>query len=262
MRNLPAVDEWIRGILSGSELPMDRRAEIADEWGDHLRERIAAKRAVGVIGEAAVQTALAEFGDPARLRRQLRRGQCARDLREALAKTRPMAVWAIGGALCAAACAAVFLPGPAPVFHRLAGGCVIFVAIALVALVPAFVAGLVELRVTRSRPVEEFHPARSFVCWTAVVASFFAAIVLFTPVVVSLVGYFARDSVFLSVLHQNPVVMQGSPWLIWRHIAVAACEFPVRSFVIPPIMILVGALTITLYERSRCVDTTVGVADS
>lgn len=262
MPNLPAVDEWIRGILSGSELSMDRRAEIADEWRDHLRERIAAKIATGVIREDAVRTALTKFGDPARLRRQLRRGQRARDLRDALAKTRPIAAWTIGGALCAAVGAAIFLPGPPSSVYRLASGCVLFVVFFLPTLVFAFVAGFLELRVKRSQPIDEFHPVRSLARWTAVVAGFLAAILLSAPVAVGLIAYFAQGNAFLSCLHPDPEVMYGAPWLIWRNIAVAACEFPVRSFVIPPIMILTGAVAITFYERSRCVDTTAGAADS
>ena len=261
MRNLPAVDEWIRDVLSGSELPLDRRAEIADEWCDHLREHIAEESADGMALEDAVRTALAAFGDPARLRRQLRRGQRARDFRDALAKTRPIAAWMIAGALCAAASVAVFLAGPAPAVHRLAGGCVFFVAIVVVGLVPAFVANLVELRVTRSRPIDEFHIVRSFVRWTVVVAAFLGGTLLSAPAAVSLIGYFARDGAFLSMLFPSPEIVPGAPGLFWRNFAVAACEFPVRSFVIPPIVILAGAVVITFYERSRCVDTTAKAAD-
>lgn len=261
MRNLPVVDEWIRDVLSGSELPVDRRAEIADEWGDHLREHIAAESATGMSLEDAVRTALAAFGDPARLRRQLRRGQRARDLRDALAKTRPLAAWTIAGALCAAAGAAVFLFGPAPAVDGLVGGCVIFVAVALVALVPAFVANFIELRVKRSRPIDEFHLVRSFLRWTVVVAGFLGGTLLLAPTAVSLVAYFAHDGVFLSALFPKPEIVPGAPGLFWRNFAVAVCESPVRSFVIPPVMILAGAVAITIYERSRCVDMTAEAAD-
>ena len=126
---------------------------------------------------------------------------------------------------------------------------------------PAFVANLLELQVTRSQPIDEFHPLRSFLRWTIVVTAFFAGTVSFAPAAIGLVGYFARDGGLLSGLHPKPEIMHGAPWLIWRNIAVAACEFPVRSFVMPPIMILTGAVAITFYERSRCVGPTAEVAD-
>ncbi len=255
MRNLPSVDEWIRDVLSGSGLPMNQRADIADEWRDHLLERMDTKRANGMTLDDAVRTALVDFGNPVQLRRQLRGAQRARDLRSALAKTRPIAAWTIGGALCAGGVAAMFLPTSAPVAHRLMGGCGAFLAIALFAIVPAFLASLVELRVVRSQPVDEFHPLRSFVRWSLVVGAFLTGTALSPIALVGLCGYFAPDSVFLSTLHPNPEIMYGAPWLIWRNIAVAACEVPVRSFVIPTLMILAGAFAITLYERSRCVDT-------
>lgn len=262
MRDRPTVDDWIRGVLSGSGLPMARRAEIADEWRDHLRQRIEAKSAGGMTLNDAVQAALNDFGDPTRLRRELRRGQHACDLRRAVDKTRPIAAWTLGAALCAAGLTAVCLPGSAPAVERLAGGCIIFFPLALFAIVPAFLASFVELGVTRSRPVEEFHPVRSFLRWSCVVAAFLAGILLSTVVAVGLCAYLAPHSVFLSALHPNPEIMYGAPWLIWRHIAVAACRFHVSNCVIPPLMIFVGAWAITRYERSRCVDTKADVAES
>ncbi len=259
MRNLPTVDKWIRGILSGSGLSMERRFEIADEWRDHLDECVASKTAIGMTLHDAVRMAFTEFGDPDQLRRQLRRGQRTRNVRDALAKTRPLAVWAIGGALCAGASAALFLPGPAPAAYRLASGCIIFVVITLLTVVPAFAASLAELRVVRTRPTEEFDLVRSFFHWTAVVGAFLVGTLLMAPAAISLIGYFAQDAAFLFNMHPLAEIMHGSPWLIWRHLAIVACASPVRCFVVPSVIVLAGAAAITRYERSRCVEWTTGV---
>ncbi len=256
MRDSPAVNRWIRNVLSGSGLPMDRRTEIADEWHDHLHECIASKSATGSTLEDAIRAALAEFGDPAQLRRRLRREQRASDFRDALVKTRPIAIWMVGGALCASVGAAVFLPGPTPTAYRLAVGCGLFVAITLLAIVPAFVASLLEQRVTRTLPIEEFHLVRSLVRWTVVVAVFFVGIMSFGPAACSLIGYFAQDIAFVSIQPRIPEIIHGAPWLIWRNLAVAMCELPLSSFVIPSITTLCVAMAITLYERSRCVRST------
>ena len=60
-------------MLRGSGLPMERRAETAEEFREHLRASVDRHRRAGLPAEQAVAAALAAFGRPETIRRILTR---------------------------------------------------------------------------------------------------------------------------------------------------------------------------------------------
>ena len=84
MRDDSRIEAWIAGVLVGSGLPLNRRSEIAEELRGHLEQSLTCKCEAGQPDEQAVEAALAEFGSPAVIRKQLRRQQRALDHRHAL----------------------------------------------------------------------------------------------------------------------------------------------------------------------------------
>jgi len=73
------IKRQISAILEGSRLPMDRREEVADELRGHIEQLVAAKHEEGLSEEQAVEAALAGFGSPAVIRKQLVRQQRVMD---------------------------------------------------------------------------------------------------------------------------------------------------------------------------------------
>ncbi len=53
---------------------------------------------------------------------------------------------------------------------------------------------------------------------------------------------------------ESPEVVEGAPWLFWRNLGIVAWESPIRCFLTPALFVIVSALVIALYERSRCVN--------
>ena len=233
------IESWIAAMLTGSGLPVERRAEVADELRGHLEQRITAYRDTGLPEEQAVERALTDFGSPRVIRGQLRRQQRALDRRDALLELR-RCIWllvAVCGLLAAAA--AIFSPGPVPRLTRLPAGACLFTGLLPIASVPAYLASLLECKVKHRLPREEHQFIRSWLRWMAVVALFLAGTLSLGPFLIGIGGYIGQDSLFQLIPYQ---------------IGVAALESPIRSFVVPFFMVLGCALLITLYERSRCVD--------
>lgn len=83
----PKIERRIQDILRDSGLPAERRAEVAEEFRGHLEQLVEAKRRANA-NDAAIEAALAAFGDTEAIRRRLRRRQCAEDHRQVLATMR------------------------------------------------------------------------------------------------------------------------------------------------------------------------------
>jgi len=246
------IERWIAAMLTGSGLPVERRAEVADELRGHLQQCITAYRNAGLSDEQAIEGALADFGSPRVIRGQLRRQQRALDRHHAFSELRRHTRWLLTVCGLFATAAAIFAPGP-PLTRCLAGVCLLAVLLTT-GSVASYFASLAECKVKHRLPRPEHHFVRSCLQWMAVAALFLAGTLLFGPVMVGIAGYLGQDSLFQSILYRAPEIVKGAPWLIWYNIGVAALEAPIRSFVVPFFMVLGAALLITLYERSRCTD--------
>jgi hypothetical protein len=87
-----------------------------------------------------------------------------------------------------------------------------------------------------------------------VVLIYLACTLAMGPVVIGFGGYIGQSSLFRSIIYLAPEVVEGAPWLFWHNLGIVAWESPIRCFVVPALMVVVSALAIALYERSRCVD--------
>ena len=179
---LPAeIDEYLRRLGAGLDLPVHVRAEIASEMEDHFRDSIAAIESEGLDGDRAAREAIARLGNPTEL---------AAELTSAHRTTRRLLAGAAGG-----------------VFHATlgaAGGLLLGIAIVAAALcASAVVTG------TLLRPPTEFVfaglPAlraalaglpmvTALLAWACCVAAFVAA----------------RRGVAVSRCHRRPTNGHGS----------------------------------------------------
>ena len=78
------IAAFVDGVLEHTGLPPDRRAEVREELCGHLRAAFDAAVAGGRAPDEALETALADFGPAAPVRRGLRLGQAARTARRLL----------------------------------------------------------------------------------------------------------------------------------------------------------------------------------
>lgn len=248
------IDSRIAAILTGSGLPLERRVEVADEMRSHLEQLISAKHSAGLIGKHAVETALTDFGSPEVIRRQLTKQQRRLDRRSALFEVRRCIWWLVTGCGLFAMVCAILAPGPIAAGPRCLAGACLFVGMLLIMSVPMYLAELLSLQVKRRRPSAEYSFPKSFIRYAVVVLFYLAFTLAMGPFVVGFGGYIGQNSLFQSILSLAPEVVEGAPWLIWHNIGIAAWESPIRSFVAPALMVIVSALVIALYERSRCVD--------
>jgi len=100
MHDDPRIEQRIRDILAGSGLPALRRKEVADELRGHLEQLVEAKIKGGMEERAAIQAAMALFGEPSPIRRRLRSEAMRLRSREALTLLRGrMPVLMIGALL-------------------------------------------------------------------------------------------------------------------------------------------------------------------
>ena len=139
------IDQRIEAILTGSGLPMDRRAEVAEELRAHLEQGVARRRKAGLPEDQAIEDALAGFGSPEVIRRQLRRQQRMLDRRDTLVDIR-RSRWTIGLPVAAiavyATAIAVLHPLPLSPLERCLWGLLLFVGFALLLSVPTYGAAL------------------------------------------------------------------------------------------------------------------------
>src|SRR3972149_2371325 len=89
MHDQTRVEKWIAGALAHTGMPLDRRAETAEEGRSHLNHLIRDNQDAGMTDEQGVRAALAAFGPPEILRlSNLRREQRRLDRRAAMAEVR------------------------------------------------------------------------------------------------------------------------------------------------------------------------------
>ena len=244
MHDQTRVDKWIARALAHTGMPLDRRAETAEEWRSHLNHLIDDNRDAGMTDEQAVRAALGAFGAPEILRLQLRREQRGLDRRAAMAEVRkgaPLFV-VVPTVLVVLLSLAV---RPASLWAAVIGGLCFIVSIAAVGALCAYFGGLFTLRIMRSRPRTEFAFLPRWGHWTAVSLVAITAAVWFPLLMVaSLYPIVADLPVFqpglMSFCKVYGIAMFEDHGLLRTYLA------PVSPFVV--------ALALTLYERSRCTD--------
>ena len=254
MHEHSSIDRRIAAILTGSGLPLERRAEVADELRNHLEQLISAKHSAGLTGEHAVDAALTDFGSPNVIRNQLKKQQRRLDRRLALSEVRRCIWWLISGCGLFGMVCAITAPGSVAAGPRCLVGACLFVGMLLIASFPMYLAELLSLQVKRRRPSAEYSFPRSITRNAAVVLFFLSCTLAIGPFVIGFGGYVGQNSLFRSILPLAPEVVEGAPWLFWRNLGIVAWESPIRCFLTPVLLVIVSALVIALYERSRCVD--------
>ena len=254
MHESSIIDRRIAAILTGSGLPLERRAEVADELRSHLEQLISAKHRAGMTGEHAVDAVLTDFGSPNVIRNQLKKQQRRLDRRLALLEVRGCIWWLVSWSGLFGIVCAITAPGSVAAGPRCLIGACLFASMLLIVSVPMYLAELLSLPVQRRRPNAEYSFPRSIFRHAVVVFLFLACTLATGPLVIGFGGYIGQNSLFHSILPLAPEVVEGAPWLFWRNLGIVAWESPIRCFLTPVLLVIVSALVIALYERSRCVD--------
>ncbi len=254
MNKHPKIEHSIATILTNCGLPMDRRTEVADELRDHLSQLVDAKCAEGMDEDQAIQTALAEFGSLAAIRRQLRKQQSVLDRRHVMADLRRYVWPLVAGCGIIALLVAIFAPAPASVSLRCLFGAIISVGVCGIMITYGVSAELLVYRLQRPRPRSEFHFQKSFCFWGAVVFGFFIFMASMSPLAIIVCGFFGQYAFLHSSPYVAPQLQAEAHWFLLRCLPTAMMDNPLRSFLLPLLTVLAGATAIALYERSRCVD--------
>ena len=249
------IDQRIAAILAGSSLPMERRTKVAEELRSHLEESVSGNREAGLSEVEAIEAALADFGSPDIIRRQLRRQQRRLDWRYALADI-CRSMW--GAYLLAAMCGvyaaviAVFHPLPLRPVMRCLWGLVLFGAFFLMMFSPTYLAALLSCRLGRRRPRGEYHFFKGCLHGMGMGGVFLGYALVWTP---------------LWVMPSMPLVLDapefahylpGKFWHIWW---VAVLELADHTFGLLALGVLGFGLGVAFYQRSRCIDEPIVVPD-
>lgn len=248
MRDEARIKERISAILAGSGLPMDRRAEVAEEWRNHLGLSIAAKRERGLTKEAAVAAALDEFGSPRVIRRQLRRQQRMLDRRQASAKVRRMIWYLLIYAVVFTSLLVVFAPEVVPLVDRCLIGFELFIIVFMLMVWATYASEIFNARIERQRPRAEYSFFRSWLRWMAV--TLFGALTGIPFVL----GIFAVLAPLLAAKWRTEVSGGLMALQLWHNVAAAWMELGVRNFSLCAFGVIVSGLAIAHHERSRCVE--------
>ena len=237
------IEERVRAVLFRSALPVERRAEVAEEMRSHLQDGVSRHRDAGLSPSKSTETALAEFGDPRRIRRQLRRQQRQLDQNAALHELSSGFGTALLPGAVIAASLGLTMTGM-PIGTRCAVSVSMFVCLTVGLTLPAlFLFALFRTRLQRSRPRDEYVLSRSLFLWAIVLSASLAALAGVSAVLYAAASALC-DSTPFAELFRNLVRFTSPQW--WQASALqAASTAPV---------VLLAATGLALYERTRCVD--------
>jgi hypothetical protein len=244
MHDRTTVDEWIATALAHTGVPMPRRVEIAEEWRAHLGRLIRDNRDASMTDEQAVSAALEAFGRPEDLRRQLRRDQRMLDRRAAMAEVRKcIPLFTVLPVVLAVLLSLALRP--ASIGAMVIGGLRFVVSLSLVSAFGTYFASLVTMRIMRERPYAEFGFLPRWGHWTAV-SLVMATAALWFPILMIAASY----PILADLPHFRLGLMS-----FWKAYGSALLEDlgGIKTFM-APITLVVIALALTLYERSRCID--------
>ncbi|MHC4444572.1 MAG: permease prefix domain 1-containing protein [Planctomycetota bacterium] len=235
------IEQQITAILKGSGVPMDRREEVADELRVHLDQLISAKLDEGLTQEQAVESALADFGYPDVIRRQLRKQQRMLDRRYALDQIRHVPWWMLIGCGFFTAIIVIFAPAPDSAGMRWLCGVVVFMQFLLSLSFFGYLFSYFGRRLKRRRPRQEYRFLTGMLQWSAAIG-----IGMFAVCVLGL----GPIRLIVPLCYANP---EFHPlWLVGNAFIGTCIDSPVRLVLIA---LLIGyGLGLALYERSRCVD--------
>ncbi len=168
MRNDPKIESYIAGILDGSHLPLRRRSEVAEELRGHLEQLVESKRGSGLVDQAAVESALNDFGPPEVVQRQLRRQQGIHERHEALTGIRRflpalITVSMLLAGYIAIVGSSVLLP------WRIVATMVVFVSVLLAMCPIVYAVCLTTLRTKQQLPRQEFRFVANASYWFVLV---------------------------------------------------------------------------------------------
>lgn len=237
------IEERVGAVLFRSGLPVERRAEVGEEMRSHLEEGVSRHGEAGLSASRAIERALAEFGDPRRIRRQLRRQQLRLDRDAALGELRRgLGSALVPGVLMAAAVGLTMTS--VPMGTRLAVSVSVFVCLSVGLVLPGmFLFALLRTRLQRSSPREEYVLSRSLIRWAMVVSASLAGVIGVSAVLYG-AGSALGDSTPIVELFRNLVRTTSPQW--WQASVLGA------SVTAP--VVLLAATGLALYERTRCVD--------
>jgi hypothetical protein len=240
------VEERVVDALAGSGLPMERLVEVAEELRVHLQQLIDAKLDAGLSETQAVEAALADFGPPHVIRKQLRRQQGQADRRHALAEVRRHLWWVLALSAFFVAMIAITSqrPGPADAaspFVKGFGLLSLFALMLVIMILPMYATSLLGCQVTRQWPRGEFHFARSFLRWMGIVAVGLASFIALLVVIVCAAVPFAWNWL-------RPEPLDSISWLLWHKFMVGWLEQAGRNFGLYAFGVIGFAAVIALWE--------------
>lgn len=237
------IEERVRAVLFRSGLPVERRAEVAEEMCSHLQEGVSRHGEAGLSPSRSIEMALAEFGDPRRIRRQLRRQQLWLDQGAALGElSRGLGSALVPGALMGAAVGLTMTS--VPMGTRLAVSVSVFVCLSVGLVLPGmFLFALLRTRLQRSSPRDEYALSRSLFGWAIVLCASLASVAGVSAALYG-AGSALGDSTPFVELFRNLMRITSAQW--WQASAILAS--------VAAAVVLPGSAGLALYERTRCVD--------
>lgn len=258
MHETERMNQWLERCFRRSGMPISRRLDIADEWRSHIEAEASALEVQGMIRSEAMDVALRRFGRPETLRRQLRWQQLREDMRDAFLSCRRQSLWIAAPGAIFAVVIAWFAPGFIPLSVRVTGGLGLVVDVVGAVVIFAFVGTLLEQRIKRARPRNEYNFAASMCRWTVIFMVLLVATVLFAPLFIAYGGHAGKDGFLLPIIYNtydpDMPVIEGGRWFFVHNFGISFVRSPIRNFSVPALAILAGAWLLARYERSRCVE--------
>jgi hypothetical protein len=243
MNDRTSVDEWLAMALAHTGMPLARRIETVEEWRSHLNQLIGDNRGAGMPDKQAVRAALEAFGQPEDLRRQLRHEQRMLDRRAAMAEVRK------GIPLFMILTAVLVVPlrlvvETVSIQATVIGGLRFVVGMSAVSALVTYFAGLITMRIRRERPRAEFSFLARWGHWT-VVSLVMATAAVWFPLLMIAAAY--------PIVADLPHFRLGLMSFWWAYGAAVLEDFGGIKTYLALVTLVVIALALTIYERSRCI---------
>lgn len=236
------IEQYVRKVLVGSGLAVERRKDVAEELAQHLEQRIQERQSEGLPRRQAVDAAFEAFGSPAVIRRQLKRQQGREDHALALREVRKSLRRIILGS-------SMFLiiilwPADEPLFSRFRAGIPLFFWVGFWLAAGVYLECRCKYQLRRQKPRSEFMFTHRFIKWLI------AGSVLYLLAITS-----ALLTVNVRILVINGYPAEGLRyfWLMPYSFLQAILEVPQGFLGHSLFALLLVSLILALYERHHCV---------
>ena len=236
------IQQYVRDVLAGSGLAVERRKDVAEELTQHLEQRIQERQSEGLPRRQAVDSALEAFGSPAILRRQLKRQQGQQDHVLALRELRK----SLRRIILASSMFLIIILWPAdePLFSRFLAGIPLFFWVSFWLVASVYMECRCKYQLRRGKPRSEFVFMRTLVKRLA------AGSILYLLAITSAL---LTVNVRILLINGNPAEGLRDFWLMPYSFLQAILELPQGFLGHSLFALLLVSLILAFYERHHCV---------